>query len=335
MPNFASHSMSLLSVTGISKQREQGFFLDQISFDVPKLRRIAIAGETGSGKSTLLQIIAGLGSSDSGVVHFDNKKVLGSDRQLIPGHPEIAYLSQYFELRNHYRVEELLEMASKIPPHLSKQVFDVCRISHLLKRKTDQLSGGEKQRIALARVLIATPKLLILDEPFSNLDLIHKEILKSIIADIGGQLEITVLLASHDPLDTLSWAEEMIVLRQGRIVQQDSPENLYRRPVNEYVAGLFGRYNLIPPGKTGLFIERTGIANARKSLLIRPESLTITPPANSRLKAEVRRQRFMGSYYELDLHVAGMRIIVQTRESSWKTGEAVGIIVAQKHIWYL
>jgi ABC-type sugar transport system ATPase subunit len=327
--------MNLLSVTGVSKQREQDFFLDAISFEQPKLRRIAIAGETGSGKSTLLQIIAGLGTSDTGEVLFENKKVLGSDRQLIPGHPEIAYLSQYFELRNHYRVEELLEMASRIPARLAKQLFEICRISHLLKRKNDQLSGGEKQRIALARVLVATPKLLILDEPFSNLDLIHKDILKAIIADIGNQLEITILLASHDPLDTLSWAEEMIVLRQGKIVQHDSPEHLYRRPVNEYVAGLFGRYNLIPPGKTGLFVERTGITNARKSLLIRPEALTLNMSPISRLKGVVSRSRFMGGYYEVDVNVAGMNIVAHSRELSWQPGTTVGLGVTVKGLWYL
>src|SRR6478752_3027013 len=107
-------------------------------------------------------------------------------------------------------------MASRIPGTIAKTVFEVCRISHLLKRKTDQLSGGEKQRIALARVLISYPKLLILDEPFSNLDLIHKNVLKSIIDDIGTQLQITCILASHDPLDTLSWADEMLVLRNGK-----------------------------------------------------------------------------------------------------------------------
>jgi len=299
------------------------------------LRRIAVAGETGSGKSTLLKIVSGISQADSGEVHFEGNLVKGPEKQLVPGHPDIAYLSQYFELRNHYRVEELLDMASKIPGTIAKQVFEVCRISHLLKRKTDQLSGGEKQRIALARVLISTPKLLVLDEPFSNLDLNHKNILKGIIADIGAQLEITCLLASHDPLDTLSWADEMLVLRNGVLLQHGPPETIYRRPVNEYVAGLLGRYNLIPPGKTGLFIERTGIGNVCKSLLLRPEAISLAKSGSTRLKGTVRQIRFMGCYYELDVLVAGMTIIVISHEPGVAIGDTVGLTVSLKGLWYL
>ncbi len=326
--------MDLLSVSGVSRSTDSGFLLDNISFSQPALRKVAIAGETGSGKSTLLKIIAGLIPADSGEVHFEGRPVKGGSH-LVPGHPEIAYLSQYFELKAHYRVEELLDMASRIPADTARTIFDVCRVSRLLKRKTDQLSGGEKQRIALARVLIAIPKLLVLDEPFSNLDLIHKNILKSVISDISSQLEITCLLASHDPLDTLSWADEMIMLRNGTLVQQGPPETIYRRPADAYVAGLLGRYNLIPPGKTGLFIERTGIGNVRKSLLIRPEALSISKAGATRLRGTVRGVRFMGSYYEVDVQVAGMTIVVISHDGGVATGDVVGITVSLKGLWYL
>ena len=327
--------MNLLTVSGISRKTDNGFSLDNISFAQPPLRRIAIAGETGSGKSTLLKIIAGLIQPDAGEVLFNQKRVKGPAEQLIAGHPDIAYLSQHFELRNHYRVEELMEMASRMPGTVTKAVFEVCRVGHLLKRKTDQLSGGERQRIALAKMLISRPGLLVLDEPFSNLDLIHKNALKAVISDIGAQLQITCLLASHDPLDTLSWADEMLVLRDGKLQQQGTPEIIYHRPVSEYVAGQLGRYNLIPPGKTGLFIERTGISNVRKSLLIRPEALSIGSAAGARLKGMVQQLRFMGSYYEVDILVGGMTVIVQSREANMVRGDVVGLHVATKRVWFL
>ena len=117
-------------------------------------------------------------------------------------------------------MEELLEYANKLPATEAASLYKLCRIDHLLKRKNDQLSGGEKQRIALARLLVGSPKLLLLDEPFSNLDLIHKNILKSVIEDIGERMKLTCMLTSHDPMDTLSWADEIIVRKDGQIIQQ-------------------------------------------------------------------------------------------------------------------
>src|SRR5690606_10088497 len=90
-------------------------------------------------------------------------------------------------------------------------VFEVCRISHLLGRKTDQLSGGERQRIAIARLLVSAPDLLLLDEPYSNLDVAYKRILQDVIRDIGRKLKISCILVSHDPADTLSWASKILV----------------------------------------------------------------------------------------------------------------------------
>ncbi len=231
--------MSFLKVEGISKRQAESFIVKDISFTQRASQKMAIAGETGSGKTTLLKIIAGLVQPDAGTVFFENLPVDGPDYQLIPGHPSIGYLSQHYELKNNYRVEELLEYANKLSLADAQALYDVCRIDHLVKRRTDQLSGGEKQRIALARLLVGSPKLLLLDEPYSNLDPIHKNILKSVITDISERLSVTCLLTSHDPMDTLSWADEIIVLKDGIILQKDTPENIYRKPVNEYVAGLF------------------------------------------------------------------------------------------------
>src|SRR4051794_37012290 len=186
--------MNALCVSGISKRTGSNFLLQDIYFTQQRFQKIAIAGETGSGKSTVLKIIAGLIQPDGGEVLFENERVAGPDEKLIPGHPGIGYLSQHFELRNNYRVEELLEMANKVSENQASAIFKICRITELLKRKTDQLSGGEKQRIATARLLITSPRLLLLDEPFSNLDMPHKNIMKSVISDIGEKLQISCIL---------------------------------------------------------------------------------------------------------------------------------------------
>jgi ABC-type sugar transport system ATPase subunit len=218
--------------------------LKQISFTQRKGQRLAIAGGTGSGKSTLLKVIAGLASPHEGSVWFEGQKVAGPRERLIPGQPGIAYLSQYFELWNSYKVEEVLNYSNDLDPTTAAAFYRLCHIDHLLQRRTDQLSGGERQRIALARLLVHPPGLLLLDEPFSNLDMIHTRILKQVIRDVGARFDITRILVSHDPRDTLSWAEEIIILKDGRLHQQGSPRDVYHQPVDEYSAALLGDYRL-------------------------------------------------------------------------------------------
>ena len=138
-------------------------------------------------------------------------------------------LSQHFELRNNYRVHELIEMTNQLDARSAQQIFDVCRISHLMMRKSDELSGGEKQRIALAKQLTSFPKLLLLDEPFSNLDRVHKELIRSVIEDICTTLKVTCLLVSHDATDLLSWADRIIIMQDGQVVQQVTDRSILLR----------------------------------------------------------------------------------------------------------
>ncbi|HJT74924.1 MAG TPA: TOBE domain-containing protein, partial [Chitinophaga sp.] len=192
---------------------------------------------------------------------------------------------------------------------------------HLMKRKNDQLSGGEKQRIALARLLTTAPRLLILDEPYSNLDPILKETLKAIIHDISDKLKITLLLVSHDPLDTLGWAEEVIVMKEGSIVQQGKPEQVYHKPVNEYVAGLFGKYNLI---------EMNG-----KRAFVRPEYFRVVTGKEAALTGKVKAVYFMGSTYELEVALPKQVITVKVDNGHFVKGETVKLALSPEDIWYI
>ena len=174
--------MQLLSVSNLFSEELLGnFSLENINFTQQKFEKIALIGETGSGKSTLLKTIAGLIQPTSGIILFDGEKVMGPDWQLVAGQKGIAYLSQHFELRNNYRMEELLMYANEFTQQEANELYRLCRIDHLMQRNSYELSGGEKQRVALARLLVTKPKLLILDEPYSNLDLIHRNSLKEIV----------------------------------------------------------------------------------------------------------------------------------------------------------
>jgi len=309
-----------LEASHISKQSNDRIILNDISFQQKQFQRFVIAGETGSGKSTLLKIIAGLQKPDSGAVYFNKEKVKGPDTQLVAGHPTIAYLSQQFDLQKFLRVEQILEYASLIPAKEAASIFSVCRIDHLLHRKTDQLSGGEKQRIAIARLLIGKPSLLLLDEPFTNLDMVVKAILKTVIDDIGKKLRITCIMVSHDPADTLAWANEIIVLKDGNAIQQGTPQQIYREPVNEYVAGLFGTYNLLTTGQQKII----GVKHPVGNKLVRPEEFRIRRSKTTN-RFHVDEVRFCGNLYELKLTYRQLTVWVATTSDKYSVGDKVEI----------
>ena len=322
-----SEHMDVLKVVEVGRQEGGGYILEGISFVQGESRKIAIAGATGSGKTTLLKIIAGLVQADTGEVFFENRKVKGPAEQLIPGFPGIAYLSQHFELRNNYRVEEILEYANTLPG--AAELYEVCRIGHLLRRKTDQLSGGERQRIALARLLSTSPRLLLLDEPYSNLDPGHKSNLKAVIRDISEKLKITCILASHEPLVTLSLPDEILVLEGGHLIQKDAPEQIYRRPVNEYAAGLFGGYTMIDLRQAAALHVKPGIFRPEHFKIGKSDgrSVSFPPEAPGPTEGEVRRVSFAGSYYEVEVVLEGAPIMVSSLSGGYSKGDRVSVSI--------
>lgn len=313
--------MSILEVSEVERNIAASFFLKSISFKLEKGQKLGIAGATGSGKSTLLKIIAGLDDADSGIIHFETKKVKGPKYRLIPGQPGVAYLSQHYELRNHYRMEELLSYANTMSDPRAQQLFELCKISHLMKRNTFQLSGGEKQRIALARLLLTSPRLLILDEPFSNLDLIHKSILKNVLDNIGQELGLTCIIASHDPLDLLSWADKMLIIKEGTLLQEGTPKAIYFRPEEVYAGALLGKYNLMDASCARLFIPDIELDG--KQLFVRPEQISISSSAKQGQEGTIENSTFYGNYYELLIRLNDHNLTVITTNDDFRAGQKV------------
>jgi ABC-type sugar transport system ATPase subunit len=334
--------VNFLNVTNIHRRENGVDVVKGISFSQKPFEKLAIAGQSGSGKSTLLKIIAGLIQPEQGDVRFGSARVQGPDEQLIPGHPRIAYLSQQYELRNSYRVEEILRYANEQSEAAATRLYNVCRINHLLKRKTDQLSGGEKQRIALARLLSTMPRLLLLDEPFSNLDPPHRETLKSVIQDTGDLLGISCILVSHEPQDTLSWADRILVLREGQVVQAGPPQEIYRQPADPYVAGLFGRYNLIDI-KTAAALGIAPLKDEKKKrLFVRPEQIQIhkgtvknTTSIPDHLRVKTESVTFVGSAYEVDVIYAGQRFSARSAEEGIAIGDVLDMSIPRPGNWFI
>ena len=307
-----------LEVSDISKKNEEEFVLREITFTQKQFQKIVVVGETGFGKSTLLKIIAGLVQSDSGQVILEGEKIRGPEEKLVPGHSSIAYLSQHFELPHSLRVEQVLTYASILDDEEANELYRICQIDHLLKRRTDQLSGGERQRIALCRLLITSPVLLLLDEPYSHLDMVHKNTLKKVINDIVKKIKITCILVSHDPFDTLPWANHIIVLKDGRMIQQSTPEKIYFKPTDEYVAGLFGKYNLL--SKEQVELLTSGVS--KKNRIVRPEQIKLSSKKGKSNKGIVTKVNFFGGFYELEVNWNTTQLTIRSSDS-YKKGDEV------------
>ncbi|HNU41816.1 MAG: ABC transporter [Bacteroidetes bacterium OLB12] len=304
---------NLLEVSQITKATEFGKVLSKVSFDLKFHENLVIAGATGSGKSTLLKIIAGLEQPDSGTVTLEGKPVAGPADTLVPGHPKIAYLSQHFELPKFLRVEQVLRYASNVTDAYHRQILSICKITHLAARKTDQLSGGEKQRIAIARLLVTHPQVLLLDEPYSHLDTGLKATLKEVVSKISSKLGVTCVLVSHHPEDTLPWAHRVLVMKNGVIVQQGLPQQVYQQPKNEYVARLFGAYNLVDKPLARL-LGKSNVSNK----ILRPEHFEIIKRKSGRWV--VSETEYFGSYYLVTVEYQERRIKVFTLRQ-WAVGE--------------
>ena len=331
-PVLCGRMQDILTVTNLSLT-ENGFSaLQPISFRQKAGQKLALAGESGAGKSTLLQLVAGLIQPSTGVVQANGSRVRGPQDVLGPGHPGVAYLSQKSDLPQFLRVEQVLRYANKRPEAEAQAVYQLCRIAHLMLRRTDQLSGGEQQRVALARLLLAAPQLLLLDEPFSNLDRTHKRLLQGIIEELGTRLGITCLLVSHDAADVLGWADEIIVLHRGRLVQRGTPEQLYHQPADEATAALFGDYNLIGgPARRALLPGRRFARNT--ALLVRPEQLRLRPADAGGALGKVQAVRFLGSYSEVEVTLAGQNVRGRVGATDLQPGDAVGVSVAAGGDW--
>jgi ABC-type Fe3+/spermidine/putrescine transport system ATPase subunit len=324
--------MEFLELRNISFREHRIEVLHPFSFTQQKGRKVALTGESGAGKSTVLQMVAGLVQPSTGEILVEGSRVRGPAVALVPGHPGVAYLSQKSDLPKFLRVEQVLHYASRQPTAEAHTLYKVCRIDHLLARRTDQLSGGEQQRVALARLLLGGPRLLLLDEPFSNLDRVHKQVLQRIIEELGTRLGITCWLVSHDAADVLSWADEILVLHRGRIVQRGTPEQIYHEPVDEYTAGLFGDYNLVEgPDRLALAPDMAGAG----ALLVRPEQLLLEPAKAEELAGTISAVRFLGSYYEAEVQLASTVVRVRSSRASFAVGELAAVKLAAGSGWII
>ncbi|WP_353150006.1 ABC transporter ATP-binding protein [Flavobacterium sp.] len=279
----------MLQVAISSFSYHEKIILQNLTFTVNEGRQLAIIGESGCGKSTLLKLIYGLYDCNEGHLSWKSEPILGPKFHLVPGMPFMKYLAQDFDLMPFITVgENVGKFLSNFYPNEKQNRIDellhLVEMSEFKHVKAKFLSGGQMQRVALARVLAQEPEVLLLDEPFSHIDNFRKNKLRRKIFKYLKDKQITTLVASHDINDVLSFSDEVIVLKDTTILEKATPFELYYHPKYLYTAALFGEVNEM---------EING-----KTQLIYPNQLQIVEKSD--IQVEVVSSYFKGKYYLIE-----------------------------------
>lgn len=285
----------MLQINHISFAYNKETTIHNIDFSLKKSQSLAIIGESGCGKSTVLKLIYGLYDLDEGTIFWNNQEVLGPKYHLIPGMDFMKYLAQDFDLM------PFITVAENVGKYLSNiykdrkderiaELLEVVEMSEFANVKAKYLSGGQMQRVAIARVLALEPEVLLLDEPFSHIDNFRKNALRRRLFSYFKEKQITTIIATHDSTDVLSFADEVIVMQDGKIIESGTPKMIYNNPKSSYVASLFGDVNEI---SAHYFDE-----NQDRNVLLFPHQLKVVE--KSKLEVKITSSYFRGNHYLIE-----------------------------------
>ena len=239
----------MLKVNTISfKYNPKRPVLEGFNFSLHQGEHICIMGESGCGKSTLLKAIYGLLDLNKGEIFWKEEQIFGPKHHLVPGFEKFKYVAQDFDLMPFISVSENIQkFLSRFYPEESKkrteELLEVIEMSAFAKTKVKNLSGGQKQRVAIARALAKEPELLLLDEPFGQIDNFKKNSLRRNLFSYLKEKNISCIVATHDKNDALSFADKLIIIKNNKMIANDSPSEIYKNPKEKYIAALFDDVN--------------------------------------------------------------------------------------------
>ena len=305
--------MSFVSVQKLQKSYAGSPVFENIDCHIERGEFVTLLGPSGCGKSTLLRCIAGLTPVDSGQILLD-----GHD--IVPVSPQkrgIGMVFQSYALFPNMTVEQNVAFGlrmQKVKADESqvrvREALDLVELGSFAGRYPHQLSGGQCQRVALARSLVTRPRLLLLDEPLSALDARIRKHLREQIRAIQRELGLTTIFVTHDQEEALTMSDRIFLMNQGRIVQSGDAETLYTAPVDLFAAGFIGNYNVLDADSASRLLQRP----VASRLAIRPESITLG--LNGELEGEVRSHSLLGNVIRYRVRVREVELVVDVLNRS-------------------
>ena len=308
--------MFAVKIEGLSHSIKEKNILNNVHLELEKDKIACLLGPSGSGKTTLLKLIAGLEKVQKGKIFFNDKLVSSENTHLKTEQRQIGFLFQDYALFPHLTVKENLNfpLNSKNSNYSLDDIINLIKLPNSLDKYPHQLSGGEQQRVALARSIIAQPDLLLLDEPFSSLDLNLKEEVRDETLHLLQKSNISVFIVTHDPFEAMFISNKIYIINSnGEIVQSGSPNELYNNPINSYVAGFFGETNIfyskVINGKAitpiGTISASSQLEQKNVVIHVRPQGIKLSKestPVNG-VKGTVMASKMMGSFSFVHLSV--------------------------------
>jgi ABC-type Fe3+/spermidine/putrescine transport system ATPase subunit len=349
--------MAIVEVRHLTKKFGEHAAVDDVNFSVDAGEILVIVGESGCGKTTTLRCIAGLETPTEGEIVVGGMTMFGDGVFVPPERRELGMVFQSYALWPHMTVFSNIAYGLALQKKKSKQeiradverIIDMVDLTGLGERYPSTLSGGQQQRVALARSAVAEPRLLLLDEPLSNLDAKLREQMRSELKHMIKKLQMTAIHITHDQHEAMGIADRIICMRSGRIEQMGDGRDLYYRPRNRFIADFIGTATFIDGTVVSRGVEESTIRLAGKIdfvsdsvpadsdrvvVAIRPESvsLTTTPPEGNNVhKATVLEETFFGSHTEYVVDVGGVKLGVNSPDS-FKVSADLFIRVAPERV---
>ena len=318
----------IIELKNITKSFDGETVLNNISLDIYDNEFLTLLGPSGCGKTTLLRIISGFVQPDEGEVVF-----MGEDITEVPPHKRnVNTVFQKYALFPHLNVYENVAFPlreKKVPKdEIDKKVKEMLKLvmlSGFEKRNVTSLSGGQQQRVAIARALVNHPKVLLLDEPLSALDLKLRKDMQQELKNIQKSTGITFVFVTHDQEEALSMSDTIVVMSEGVIQQIGTPVDIYNEPENAFVADFIGESNIIDgvmirdgearfSGQSFPCLDKGFAPKEPVDIVIRPEDVDIVPVEKGMLEGVVTSVTFMGVHYEIIVDVKGFKWMIQTTD---------------------